>query len=1120
MVKDLQSSQAVNRIPVFYFFFVNTDRHKNSSLAAARSLLYQVYEYGRRSRVSEFDELEMDLEVHARENLKSPEKIWMLLKNYLDCVSRAYVVIDALDECVDAPTLFQALSRHSLQKWAGLFVSGRLEVAEQCEKLRELRRVDIGVEEASKDIELFLQTKCEGAFKPSLRQKTIDAVLAKAGGMFLWVSLVVQALESLNHTTEVASAIASLPDDLYAAYDKTLARMATNMKNQTGKQRLCRGALQWLACSERAMSVLELFAALSIGYRPEEILFTEKDVISACGPLAVVRQNTIQLVHFSTREYLTGDYLANSAQLLRHFYVDLKQTNVTMARACTQYMRSAKVENLFPVERNSDQNRLKRSGIDTSCLAPESLKDAWRDKVNDELPFAEYAVMYWLPHLQASTYGMDAQNEDSSISIFLKSHSTLVWIELYFTINCQQSDMEKLSLVVGECFQSSECMPTSLEVAWRHAILALLYGFGSSLRRSPNEARHLDPTILAQYDAELLKWQNTSEACYEKHMILRVGSAESRPMPSMTDADSKHLYLPPGVDTLSSPAFLHFHRQSRSLLFAERATWPGACAWLYCQNTVSGYRSKPLIVLSSSSTTLGFLAGTGVCKDSKYLCLLYTRFDPDPTSSLIVLRVDLQDDPTISDWATLLFTIDCRECFTIDLRELERKQILHVTSEFVYLGGRTYSLKDGECVQDIPTKPDTVGPIFHYADGAMLFQTDAPITEDAEDTSVQLSSCEDTAVDYRGRRVTLGPGQAIAALSNEGRYVLAVKEITSLQKYDVYVFDTFLKQDHHLTRQIDPKVCEYFAFYGGDEWLIGFVPTPLRYSIAITRYHLPSLFSGSGNLGLSVIVPDLNWQVSFCINDVEKEAYVVRGRKWYRLDLNSLEWKDELPRTIAIQPKYTQVSADGRQLAIVKQTNGTSWIQMFDLQSGLLNREYNSLLSIEHRKALASPDLRIWRIGNPGPDNLYYLEDANSPSTRTVKAFHIPESSHGLGKDEIHGDCFSACGKYFAFWGKNTSTKTSGSETDITVEITILELDLVHSNVHVHSRISITRPSTDSVALQFHPKLSMLAIVLGYEAELAELYLHDLQTLKTNRAWAAVPDADMFSSPGEIIHGL
>lgn len=827
------------------------------------------------------------------------------------------------------------------------------------------------------------------------------------------------------------------------------------------------------------MSVRELFTALSIGVKPEDILFTEEDVISACRPLVVVQQDTLQLVHFSTKEYLTGDYLANSVEL-RHFYVDLSQTNLAIAQACTDYMRSAKVEKLFPVRRNSDENRLKSSGIDTSCLAPETLKGAWRDYVNAELPFAEYAVLYWLPHLQASTYGMDGQNEDSSISIFLKSHCTLVWIELYFTINCQRSDLEKLSVDIRDCFNLMEGMPSSLEVAWKRAVDAVLHEFGRILLWIPNEVRHLDPTILKQYNTELIKWQNASEACYEKHMVLRFDSADSWPTPSkMTDTDPKqHLYFRPGGTDSERLGFLHFHRQSKSLLFADKYLRPGACAWLYCQNTESGIRSKPLIV-SNPSTTERQLAAAGTDKDSKHLCLHYIPDDPceGKTSNMIVVQINLRDDSTIPGWATLLFTI------SIDGNWPQWNTSLQVTSEYIYLAGRTYGLKDGECVQDTEyaCDEDSVGSLFYYANGGMLFQTYGPITADTEDTANEgRMSYFHT---YRGSRMTLSPSQTIIGISHDGRYVL-VRKVTKPRgsrggssDCDVDLFDTLLNHSYHLLEGSMAAVerAEY-AFYGGDEWLIYCI------DVRIQRYHVPSLVSGSNQSGTSSIPDEYSfyWWLC-CINDDEKEAFVVLRRKWYRLDLSGLKWKDELAGKNRIRPYYAQVSADGRRFAVIEPTDRTSRIQMFDLQSGLLDREYDSgllLLPADHEKLLASPDLMIWRLCDPGPDYLCHLDDGHAHST--VKAFHIPESVHGLGEDRVGSECFSTSGKYFAFSHWSSSKKTSDSDThDVNMEVTTLELDPVHSTVKLHSRQSMPLPSHSSsfIEMKFHPNSSMLAML-------------------------------------------
>lgn len=192
---------------------------------------------------------------------------------------------------------------------------------------------------------------------------------------------------------------------------------------------------------------------------------------------------------------------------------------------------------------------------------------------------------------------------------------------------------------------------------------------------------------------------------------------------------------------------------------------------------------------------------------------------------------------------------------------------------------------------------DIVGPIFYYADGAMLFQTYAPISEDAKDTSMYYNSDLESSLSFRescfynylGRPVILGPGQTITGLSNDGRYVLLSKKEKIYEEFDVDILDTFLNQHCHLSEQEFDWEWRQYAFYGGDEWLIGFGGTDRPSgSLNITRYHLPSLFLGS-NLGLSVRAQEMDPWPSFCIDDVENEAYVVSKRKWYRLDLNSLE---------------------------------------------------------------------------------------------------------------------------------------------------------------------------------------------------------------------------------------
>lgn len=299
---------------------------------------------------------------------------------------------------------------------------------------------------------------------------------------------------------------------------------------------------------------------------------------------------------------------------------------------------------------------------------------------------------------------------------------------------------------------------------------------------------------------------------------------------------------------------------------------------------------------------------------------------------------------------------------------------------------------------------------------------------------------------------------------------------------------------------------------------------PYSYPRLIHRYHLPSLFWGI-NLGMSISVPTANPNCNFCINEAESEAYIVVQCKWSLLDRNELQWIDKgLQKNAArCNQQYYEVSADGCQLAHLNCSNAILWIRIFDLQNRLLDCEYRSEFGwyLEPDACiLSNPNLRIWQFRSPALDNLYYLRDGIPLST--IEPLHIPELVCVPGNDAIDWASLSTDGKYLACLCKNASNRKSHSETLVDAEVIILEFDFPRSYVEVHSRISIRIHSDDSVNLKFCPKLSLFAI-LSYrssghhmissseklylhEIESASLYLHDLQTLKTDLIWTADPE--------------
>jgi len=126
--------------------------------------------------------------------------------------------------------------------------------------------------------------------------------------------------------------------------DETYERILLEIDEE--KQVYANRLFQCLAISirpPRVQELAELFAALpnaestpgfDISWRPED---PEEFILSACSTLVTVvktrKRTIVQFSHFSVKEYLTSDRIANSASV-SHFQVLPKPAHTLLARAC------------------------------------------------------------------------------------------------------------------------------------------------------------------------------------------------------------------------------------------------------------------------------------------------------------------------------------------------------------------------------------------------------------------------------------------------------------------------------------------------------------------------------------------------------------------------------------------------------------------------------------------------------------------------------------------------------------------------------------------------------------------------------------------------------------------
>jgi ankyrin repeat protein len=198
-----------------------------------------------------------------------------------------------------------------------------------------------------------------------------------------------------------------LPETLDGTYERTL--LGINRQTWGYARRL----FQCIAISIRPLHVeelAELFAILpdlettpgfNIGWRPED---PEEFILSTCSTLVAIvdvrGKKVVQFTHFSVREYLTSDRIANSASA-SNFHILPKSAHTLLARACLGVLLQ----------------------LDDSTQAD-------GDKIIQNFPLALYAGMNWVDHARFEDVSSDIQDEMDCLFDRNKAHWA-AWHWLY-----------------------------------------------------------------------------------------------------------------------------------------------------------------------------------------------------------------------------------------------------------------------------------------------------------------------------------------------------------------------------------------------------------------------------------------------------------------------------------------------------------------------------------------------------------------------------------------------------------------------------------------------------------------------------------------------------------------
>ncbi|KAI9433551.1 hypothetical protein H4582DRAFT_987135, partial [Lactarius indigo] len=337
-----------------YFYFDFKDTGKQDSRTLLSSLLIQLSD---QSDVY-CDILHALYSAHRRGSVQpSDDALTQCLKTMLVALGQTpiYLILDAVDECVNTSgmpsprekvlRLVEGLVELKLSN-LHLCITSRPEIdIRNALEPMAVHRISLHDESGQNaDIANYVSSVVSSdsrmrRWRSEERDLVIKTLSAKADGMFRWVFC---QLEILRHCfpSSVPGILEELPESLDETYERILREI--NRANKEHAYRL----LQCLTVAVRPLRVEELAEVLAVDFnarggpklnadwRWED---HEEAVLSACSSLVTVVMDgdsrVVQFSHFSVKEFLTSDRLANSLGVESRFHIRLESAHTILAQA-------------------------------------------------------------------------------------------------------------------------------------------------------------------------------------------------------------------------------------------------------------------------------------------------------------------------------------------------------------------------------------------------------------------------------------------------------------------------------------------------------------------------------------------------------------------------------------------------------------------------------------------------------------------------------------------------------------------------------------------------------------------------------------------------------------------
>ncbi|KAK8040668.1 hypothetical protein PG991_000456 [Apiospora marii] len=364
---------------VAYFYCREMDPARNNTLAILKGLLAQFINQAR-PFMPVFYEMYIE---SGHTSLTSTRMTKELLEVMCRYISRAFIVIDGLDECEERQRKESTDFLHAMIRTCDAADPGKLRILYVSRDEPDIRRsmtpatiLGLQVEDTQRDIGIYLnaQTKklreawcIPGFLSEDDIQYIKRNVQDRADGMFLYAKLVMENLLAQMTVEELVRELEPdcFPTGLQEAYNRTIVRIDRNAN--ASERDAARKVLSWMLCSRRPLYWREIQAAIAMNVVEQTIDAHRKlrrHIRDICGSLIdSLSGDQVQFIH-ATASF----YIAQSG------FVSRGAAELSMSTTCMHYLT-------FECFEDTEHDVLTRAARD------------------GQLAFQDYAIAHWAEHL-------------------------------------------------------------------------------------------------------------------------------------------------------------------------------------------------------------------------------------------------------------------------------------------------------------------------------------------------------------------------------------------------------------------------------------------------------------------------------------------------------------------------------------------------------------------------------------------------------------------------------------------------------------------------------------------------------------------------------------------------